>query len=909
MKKNKMAIICIICLALVVVFLKKIVNIIINIKWFKEIGYLSIYFTRIITVVSLMVLIFTICFFSIKFYFKSIKNNISKNKKFIDVDLGNEKIQNRIINIVNILISLFISITFSIGYWDKILKFINANKFNIKDPIFNIDISFFIFKLPLIESIYSSLMSFLIILAVMTVVIYIILNAKDKISFGKNYTGKIIHINNFKSGITKFAGRQLAILGALLLLCISLGYLIKAWNLSYSPRGVAFGASYTDTKITLKFYIAIAIVAIFSSIIVFIGILKSKIKPIIASLVVIAILVVSEGIISGVWQRLIVKSNERRLETPFIEYNMKYTKQAFGIDNVKEKLYPLTNVLTKESIEKNKDTIGNIKINSVSQALEYYNQVESKKNYYNFNDIDIDRYKINGKYNQVFIAPREIDYNKLQEKANTWQNKHLTYTHGYGVVMSKVNSVTKEGKPDFIIKDMPLVNTSGVKLEDPRIYYGEKTNEYCIVNTKLNEMDYLKDSGENASKNYHGNSGIKMSILNRIFFAINERDIKFLLSSDITSNSRILIRRNIVDRVKKIAPFLSYDSNPYIVINNKKLYWIIDAYTTSTRYPFSEPIEGINYMRNSVKVIIDAVNGTTDFYIIDKNDPIVLTYSKIFPKLFKDGRDIPQGFKEHFKYPQDYFQLQCKAMERYHVSNPGTFFAGQNVWDVAKTQKQVEGKKSVNEASYLIMKLPDEQKEEMILLQYFNQYQRENMIALFGARMDNDNYGKLVLYKFPTTKSETVNSPILFKQKIKQDTTISKELSLWDAKGSQVQFGDTMIIPLENSLLYVEPLYLRADSDRSIPEMKRVIVAYGDRIVLHESIEKALYQLFNYEENVEEIKKNHVNNIKNENINKEIKEAKKLYNKALESQKNGDWSGYGENISKLGKLLDNLNKK
>ncbi|KEI00804.1 hypothetical protein ADU90_13015 [Clostridium botulinum] len=909
MKKNKTAIIGIICLGLIVVFLSRIVNVIINIKWFKEIGYLSVYFTRIITVVALMLLVFVICFLSIKFYFKSIKNNILKHKEFIDVDLGNEKIQNRVIGILNIVISLFIAITFSTSYWDKILQFINANKFNIKDPIFNIDISFFIFKLPLIESIYSSLMSLLIILAVITVIIYVILNAKDRISFGRNYTGKIIDINNFKSGITKFAGKQLAILGALLLLCISLGYLIKAWNLSYSPRGVAFGASYTDTKVTLKFYMAISIVAIFCSIIVAISILKSKIKPIIASVVVIVILVISEGIVSGVWQKLVVKSNERRLETPFIEYNMKYTKQAFGIDNVKEKLYPLTNVLTKESIGKNKDTIENIKINSVSQALEYYNQVESKKNYYNFNDIDIDRYKINGRYNQVFIAPREIDYNKLQEKANTWQNKHLTYTHGYGVVMSKVNSVTKEGKPDFVIKDMPLVNTSGVKLDDPRVYYGEKTSEYAIVNTKLNEMDYLKDSGENASKNYDGNLGIRMSILNRILFAINEKDIKFLLSSDITSNSRILIRRNIGDRVRKIAPFLSYDSNPYIVINNGKLYWVIDAYTTSTRYPFSEPIEGTNYMRNSVKVIIDAVNGTTDFYITDKNDPVVLTYSKIFPKLFKDASNIPNGFKEHFKYPQDYFQFQCKAMERYHVSDPGTFFAGQNIWDVAKTQKQIEGKKSVNEAAYLIMKLPGEQKEEMILLQYFNQYQRENMIALFGARMDNNNYGNLVLYKFPTTKSETVNSPILFKQKIKQDTTISKELSLWDAKGSQVQFGDTMIIPVENSLLYVEPLYLRADSDRSIPEMKRVIVAYGDKIILDENIEKALHQLFNYEGKPEEIKKGNTNNIQSKSIPKEIKDAKELYDKALECQKNGNWSEYGENINKLGKLLGDLNKK
>ncbi|EDS76941.1 conserved hypothetical protein [Clostridium botulinum C str. Eklund] len=905
MRKNKLVIGMFFCIALVVFFLKKIVNVIINIKWFREVGYLSVYIKRFTAVISLAIVVFLICFIAIKVYCKSIKKNLTKNNTFIDVNMESKSKSKKIINALTVIISLLISLNFSLGYWDKILEFISSTNFNVKDPIFNMDISFFIFKLPLIESIYSSLLSLVILLAFITVIVYMVLNVKDRVTLGRKIDRNFISINNFKSGITKFAGKQLAALGALLLLCISLGYLIKAWDLSYSPRGVAFGASYTDTKVTLKFYIVISIVAIISSIVVAFSILKSKIKPIIASGVIIAVLVVSEGVISGAWQMLVVKSNERRLETPFIEYNMKYTKKAFGIENVKEQLYPLTNVLNKKSLESNKETINNIKINSVGQALEFYNQVESKKNYYTFNDIDIDRYKVNGKYTQVFIAPREIDYEKLQEKANTWQNKHLTYTHGYGVVMSKVNSVTAEGKPDFVIKDMPLVNNSGVEIKDPRMYYGEKTNEYAIVNTKLNEMDYLKDSGENATKNYDGDAGIKMSFINRILFAINKGDMKFLLSSDITSDSRILMNRNIVSRVKKIAPFLKYDKNPYVVINNGKLYWVIDAYTVSNRYPFSEPIDNINYMRNSVKVIIDAVNGTTNFYIIDQKDPIVATYSKIFPGLFKNQKEIKEGFREHFKYPQDYFAIQCKAMERYHVKNSGTFFSGQNVWDVAKTQKDIDGKKSVNEASYLIMRLPGEKNEEMILLQYFNQYQRENMIALFGARMDSNNYGNLVLYKFPTTKSETVNSPMLFKQKIKQDTTISKELSLWDAKGSQVQFGDTMIIPIDNSLLYVEPLYLRADSERSIPEMKRVIVAYGDKIVLAENIEKALEQLFNYNE-----KEDNVENIvfdKQQTIPQEIKDAKALYEKALQSQKDGNWAEYGESIKRLGDILNKLN--
>ncbi|MEA4825613.1 MAG: UPF0182 family protein, partial [Clostridium sp.] len=470
---------------------------------------------------------------------------------------------------------------------------------------------------------------------------------------------------------------------------------------------------------------------------------------------------------------------------------------------------------------------------------------------------------------------------------------------------SKVKSVTSEGKPDFVVKDMPLSNKSSIKIDDPRIYFGEKTNEYAIVNTKINEMDYPKETGDEAIKNYDGTAGIKMNFFNRILFAINQKDIKFLLSRDITRDSKILIRRNIVDRVKRIAPFLTYDKDPYIVINGGKLYWVIDAYTVSNRYPFSEPINNINYMRNSVKVIIDAVNGITDFYLIDKNEPIAASYSKIFPKLFKDVSEIPEGFKEHFRYPEDYFLTQCKVMEKYHVDDASEFFSGQNLWDISKNQKQVEGKDSINPASYIIMKLPGEAKEEMVLIEYFNQRQRENMVALFGARMDKDNYGKLVLYKFPTTESETVSSPILFKQKIKQDTTISKELSLWDAKGSQVQFGDTMIIPVENSLMYIEPIYLRADGEKSTPEMKRVVVSYADKMILANNVDDALKQLFNYDDKKNEGTEDKGNTMQ---VPNKIKEAKDLYNKALEAQKSGDWAKYGEYIKQLGESLNKLSE-
>ena len=394
-----------------------------------------------------------------------------------------------------------------------------------------------------------------------------------------------------------------------------------------------------------------------------------------------------------------------------------------------------------------------------------------------------------------------------------------------------------------------------------------------------------------------------MTLANKILFAINKKSIKFLISNDITSSSKILIDRNIVERAKKIAPFLTYDNDPYIVIDQGRLYWIIDAYTASTKYPFSQPHDGVNYIRNSVKVVIDAVDGRPDFYIVDKNDPIVKNYSRIFPSLFKNLESIPSGLKQHFRYPEGLFNIQSNVLSKYHVTDPGVFYNGDDVWSIATNQVKIEGNKEVDEASYVIMKLPNQTKEEMVLLEYFNIKGRNNMVAAFGARMDGENYGKLVIYDFPS--KQNVYSPLIFKQKINQDTIISKELTLWNTQGSEVQFGETFIIPIKNSLLYVEPMYLRAKGDKSIPEMKKLIVSYSDKIILADNIESALEQLFNYADK-NNISKSEVSSklelLKNENI----KIAKDLYNKAMVAQKSGLWDEYGTYIKQLGEALDKI---
>lgn len=892
---------------LVIIFFDRIINFIVNVEWYSEVGYLSVYFTKMLAVLKLMVPVFIVVYTGIWLYYRSLKKSIIRMERVVEISPGKKSLGRKIFILVDLVVSFFISFSFASSYWYMVLQFANATKFNQKDPIFNIDISFYIFKLPLIQSIYYALMGILIFLVVITFVIYFVLIMKDQVVH--NVMRK--DFSNLKDGFRSFAGRQLAVISALILALLSFGYVIKAWNLVYSPRGVAFGASYTDVHVSLLFYRFITVVSIIAAVVIFMSVLKSKVKPIIISVGCIVVLVVIEGITSGVVQQLFVKSNEKGLEKKYIQYNIDSTRKAYNVDNVKSENFSLDNKLTGNDIKNNSDIVNNIRVNSFEPAKEFYNQTQTIRYYYKFNDIDVDRYTINGKYTQVFIAPREISVDSID--SGTWQNKHLIYTHGYGVVMSKVNSVTSEGQPDFVINDIPTDNSTDIKLTNPRIYFGEQTNEYAIADTSVDEVDYPK-GGENVTSQYKGKSGINMSFGNRLLFAIYERDINILFSSAINSSSKILINRTITDRLQRIAPFLTYDKDPYIVIDNGKLYWVVDAYTTSDAYPYSQPYNGINYIRNSVKAVIDAENGDSKFYIADKSDPIINSYAKIFPDLFKDMSTMSQGLKEHIRYPEDLFNIQCNVLGKYHVTDPGVFFNNEDSWDIAVNAKQVEGEKNVQEFPYIVTKLPGGSGTEMALTGYFNMRGKENMSALLDARMDGDNYGKLVLYKFPTQTN--IASPYMFKQKFNQDTKISQDITLWGSQGSKVIFGDTIIVPINNSLLYIEPLYLRASGENSIPEMKRVIVAYGNQIISANSIDDALNQLFfNNNQNNNNNNQGTVTGNTNTNTNtttpsgnSNIKQAKDLLDKAIEAQKNGDWAKYGEYIKQLQDLLNSASK-
>jgi len=903
LKKRALTAVSVIIFIICIAFFNQIVDFVINIEWYTEVGYLSVYFTKLKAILILMAPIFLVSFFTILLYYRSLRKNLVKWMKAVEVDANKDKVEKKIFYVANTVLSLIFSFVIAVNYWYTILQFQNAVSFNTADPIFGLDVSFYVFKLPLIQSLFGTVLSLLVILVMITLVSYLIVSAKETLD-GAIRMRRVPDFKSLLLDMTRFAGKQIAVLCFLLMIMLAAGYAIKALYLVYSTTGVTFGASYTDIHVSLLFYKIIVVVSLASAVVIFISLLRSKTKPILISVALILVLIAAQTATAFSMQRFIVKSNEKTFEQPYIKYNIDFTRKAYAVDNVEIKSFPVKDDITSADIDTNKDTIENIRINSFGPALEFYNQVQIIRYYYDFNDLDLDRYTINGNYNQVFIAPREINTDLIEPK--TWQNKHLIYTHGYGLAMNKVNSITSEGQPDFVIKDIPPENSTDLTITNPRIYYGEKTNSYAIVNTKISEFDYPKGSDVQTTT-FKENAGINMTLGNKILFAINERDLNFLLSRDITSESKILINRNIVERVKTIAPFLTYDSDPYAVLSNGKIYWILDAYTTSNKYPFSQPQGSINYIRNSVKVVIDAVDGSTSFYRVDKTDPIAASYAKIFPGLFKDDSSISADLRAHFKYPDDIFKMQCSVLGKYHVTDPGVFYNGEDVWEVAKSQKEIEGEKIASESPYVVMKLPGMDKEEMILLEYFNMRSKDNMAALFTARMDGENYGKMVVYTFPPQK--TIYSPYLFRQKVNQDTTISKELALWNKEGSEVLFGDTIIIPINHSLLYVEPMYLRASGESSIPEVKRIILSYSDKIILAESVDSGLKQLFDYKgSGTSEGTTGGTTAPSTGDSATKIQEAKGLYEKAIEAQKNGDWSSYGNYIKQLGQILEELNQ-
>lgn len=885
---------------------------IINYQWFQEVGYTQVFLKEIVTKIQIGVPLFIVLTIALYIYFSILKAIYNKKLRVFFSPEQNKK-ENRWLLLGVMILSLFFTMIITSSLWYDLLEFIHSTDFNLEDPIFQEDMSFYIFQLPLIEQIYSTGLTILVLMAIISLGFFIFMFVRNGAKQGAFHNDQEVRLD-LKYILKQFlslASKQLAIVIGIFFVILALGYYIKSFGILYTPGNVVYGAGYTDVHVTLWVYRISLVIALISAILIIIAGYRKKLKlALIGPVCLIAVGILGNIISFGI-QNLIVSPNELSKEQPYIGNHIKYTRQAYSLNKIKEKEFPANQDLNARDIQENNTTIGNIPINDYRPTLSMYNSLQGFRRYYQFYDVDIDRYKINGDYTQVFLSARELNQERMDENSRTWINQHLKYTHGFGAAVSPVNRVNESGQPELIVKDIPPQGNQELKITEPRIYFGEMTNDYVITNAKTKEFDYPQGDN-NAEYFYTGNAGIPLNWFNRILFAIHEGSPRVILSSDITSNSKILINRNIVNRVQKIAPFFLYDEDPYLVIDNGKLYWMIDAFTTSSRYAYSKPVKegSYNYIRNSVKVVVDAFNGDVTFYQVDKEDPIATTYGKIYPGLLKNIEEMPEGLRDNIRYSQEYFDIQSKMYETYHMENPTVFYNREDVWEIAT---QIYGTKQeedqVVESAYIIMQDPDKDKEEFMLMVPYTPREKDNMVSWLAASNDGEDYGKLVIYKFP--KQKLVYGPMQIEKRIDQNTEISKELTLFDQQGSSVIRGNLLTIPIEKSMLFVEPIYIQATGeDNNLPEVKRVIVAYGNKIVMEETLEKGLNQIFKIpkgNQQEEQFQEKEQEKGVPKGTNQElIFQANDLFEKALGAQRQGNWAQYGEYLKQLQEILNQL---
>jgi uncharacterized membrane protein (UPF0182 family) len=778
-----------------------------------------------------------------------------------------------------------------VNNWHVLLQFLYQVPYGASDPLFNNDISFYLFTLPAYIAIKNWMLLTLFLSAL--------------------FAGAISWVHgDIEYGVQRRSISPTAVAHSSVLL--GLFFAVKAWSygldrylLLYGDNGVVVGASYTDIHVGLPvLWLLIGLSIVFAlAAWANVRMRTYRIPAAAAALVFGGSLVLSE-LVPGFFQRVFVKPTELQLEKPYIQRNIALTQQAYDLHQITAKPFPAEQDLTLKTLEANKATIDNIRLWDWSPLMDAYVQLQEIRTYYKFHDVDVDRYWLDGTYQSVMVSARELKSSMLPPNAQTWVNTRVLFTHGNGVVMSPVTRKSADGLPLFYLRDIPPISTGGPDIREPRIYYGEETSNYVIVKGGTPEFDYPKGK-DNIYVPYNGTGGVPIGgILRRNLFAWHFGDLNLLLSRYITGASRIMIRRDIQEQARAIAPFLRLDHDPYLVISNGKLYWIQDAYTTSDYFPYAQPVQrlSLNYIRNSVKIVIDAYNGTVAFYLMDAAEPIARTYQRIFPDLFKPFAAMPPDLQKHIRYPEDLFLIQAQIYQAYHMEAADVFYNREDLWQFPR-EPGGDGA-TLMAPYYIIMRLPGETQAEFFLMLPMVPSRRDNMIAWLAARCDSPDYGKLIVYEFP--KDKLVYGPFQIEALINQNTEISQQLTLWNQMGSRVIRGNLLVIPIENSILYVSPLYLRA-AQGQLPELKRVIAAYGDHVVMKETLAEALSALFETG-GAPKTPSTSTGTPLAAPAAAQAREALDHYNQAIERLKAGDWAGFGTQLDAVRRLLENLSR-
>ncbi|HUJ17968.1 MAG TPA: UPF0182 family protein [Nitrospirota bacterium] len=799
------------------------------------------------------------------------------------IDLG------RLMGGISLLVSFAAFIlAFQVGarYWEQSLLFLNSSPAGLVDPLFGKDISFYLFKYPFIDAMNSMIRILIVISAVLTTAVYIFRGGA--VTMGKLFA------------VDPFVKRHIAVLVSLFLLSLSFSFVLDRFGLLTSEHGVLYGASYTDVHARLLMLTVMAALALAAAIVVPVFASRgSLVMPLAALGVLMGLSLLGLQVYPSTLQSFKVSPNEIVLERPYIADHIKFTRYGYGLENMELEPFAANKQLTFTDIRKNLPTIQNIRLWDEEPLLKTYSQLQQIRTYYHFSGVDNDRYTVNDNYRQVMLSPRELSYADLPEKS--WINERLVFTHGFGLAMGPVSGITKEGLPEFYIKDIPPVTNAGPKVARPEIYYGESPNDYVIVNTKTKEFSYPTTEG-NVYSVYTGKGGVRFSsLLMRCLYAAYFGSFNIVLSSDVTDESRILYNREVIKRVAAIAPFLSYDPDPYMVIGDDgKLFWIIDAYTQSGNLPYSKPLPGgTNYIRNAVKVVVDAYDGSVSLYVVDRKDILAKTYAAIFPTLFKPIGDMRADLRGHVRYPRALLKIQARMFTTFHMTDPSVFYNKEDLWEIPSYRQKTM------DPYYLITKLPGFDEEEYILLLPFTPSKRDNLAAWMAARSDGGNYGKVTVYTFP--RDRLVFGPRQIDARIDQDAYISQQLTLWGQHGSDVIRGSLLIIPIEDSLIYVQPLFLVATDKGGLPELRRVIVAYGNNVVMEETLDAAIQRLFTGSLPSMRMMENGA--AEGKRPSRELSsQALEQLRKAREAVRKEDWAGYGKYLKDLEETLREMAK-
>jgi uncharacterized membrane protein (UPF0182 family) len=873
--------------------------------WFQEIGYQVVFARPLVTGTFLFLAIGGLTFIALYFNLRYAQRGLVPYPVVLRFAENQPKVDlTRPLRRLTLPVSLIVAVLAGLGAtpaWELVLQLVYRTPFGISDPVLSRDIGFYIFTLPALSS-GLALLSTLLVVSLMLVVPVYVLRGDILLAPGPRRAPRL--------RVEPSAGVHIAALLAGVFLLIGLRlWLVDVPSLLYSTTGPLVGASYTDLHARLPALRLSSVIAVLSALAVLFGGFRRELGryALLAIGVYLAVAIVGRGLVPNLVQKFLVAPTELTRETPYLRHHIAATRQAWGLDSVETRELTRETDLTLADIRANGPTIENVRLWDRDPLLQTFGQLQEIRTYYDFVSADDDRYWIDGKYRQVLLSPRELNPRSLPTR--TFINEHLTFTHGMGLTLSPVNQVTVEGLPVLFIKDLPPVSTTSLKVSRPQIYYGELAADYVFVHTRQREFDHPSGE-ENVYASYQGRGGVPIgSVLRRAVFAAHFGSSKILFSGDMTDSSRVLYHRDIMGRARKALPFLLFDRDPYLVIAaDGTLKWILDAYTASSRYPYAERLrDGTSYMRNSVKLVIDAYDGTLVAYVSSPTDPLIRTWSRIFPGVFVALARMPADLRAHIRYPDVIYRIQAGLYTTYHMDDPVDFYHREDQWQIPEATESG----GVPFMRHIVMRLPDEKNAEYIYMVPFTPRGKDNLAAWMVARNDGDEYGRLRVYRL--SRQSLAFGPQQIVNRINQNTEVSQQLTLWDQRGSQVIRGDLLVIPIEESLLYVQPIYTRAEGGR-IPELKRVVVAYQNRVLMRETLEQGLVEMFGGATGrraptpaiAADTTAGAGPSAPDSRLPTLVQEARRRYQAAIQAQRDLDWARYGDEMRRLGEVLQQM---